>query len=83
MATSGGLPRNLSHYTVNAKRKMEGRSRGRDYKKLNGAADAEFAHARLECGALHAEEDSGAFGPGDAPLGLAKRAKNVLALGLL
>src|SRR5580693_10474515 len=49
--------------------------------KLDGAADVEFAHAGLQCGALHAEDGSGAFGAGDAPFGLAESAEDVLALG--
>jgi hypothetical protein len=48
----------------------------------DGAADAEFAHAGLQGGALHAEEIGGAAGAGDAPLGLAQGAEDVLALGL-
>jgi len=48
---------------------------------LDRAADAELAHARLERGALHAQEDGSAFGAGDAPLRLLQRSENVLALG--
>ena len=50
---------------------------------LDRAADAEFAHAGLERGALHAEQRGGAFGAGDAPLGVLERTENVLALGFL
>src|SRR5712691_3100235 len=50
---------------------------------LNWAADAEFAHARLERGALHAKERGGAAGSGDAPLSLPQGAEDVLALGFL
>jgi hypothetical protein len=49
--------------------------------KLDRAANAELAHAGLESGALDVEEDGGAFGAGDAPLGLLERAENVLAFG--
>ena len=52
------------------------RSNGSD-----GAADAELAHAGLKRGALHAEKDGGAARAGDAPLGLAEGAEDVLALG--
>ena len=47
---------------------------------LDRAADAELAHARLERSALHTKENGSAFGASDAPLGLAERAENVLAL---
>ena len=50
---------------------------------LDRAADAEFAHARLERRALHAKNNGSAFGTSDAPLGLAESAQNVLALGVL
>ena len=53
----------------------------RSIAELHRAADAEFAHAGLERGALHAEEGGGAFGTGDAPFGLAQGAENVLAVG--
>ena len=49
--------------------------------RLNRAADAELAHAGLQGGALHAEKNGGAFGAGDAPLGLAQGTEDVLALG--
>lgn len=49
---------------------------------LDRAADAEFAHARLERSALHAEHNGCAFGSSDAPFGLPERAENVLALGV-
>jgi hypothetical protein len=49
---------------------------------LDRAPDAEFAHARLERRAFHAEDNGRAFGTGDAPFGLPKRAENVLALGV-
>ena len=49
---------------------------------LDGAADAEFAHAGLERGALHAQQRGGAFGAGNAPLRLLEGAQDVLALGL-
>ena len=49
--------------------------------RLNRAADAEIAHARLESGALYVEEDGGAFGASDAPLRLFQGAEDVLALG--
>ena len=47
----------------------------RDSKKLlptplNRPPDAQLAHARLQRGALHAQEDGGALGTGDAPLRL-------------
>jgi len=45
------------------------------------AANAELAHAGLEGGALHAEENGGAFGAGDAPLRLLQSTEDVLALG--
>ncbi len=48
---------------------------------LDGAADAEFAHAGLERGALHAQQRGGAFGAGNAPLRLLQGAQDVLALG--
>ncbi len=38
--------------------------------RLNRAADAQFAHARLESGALDVEEDGSTFRTGDAPLRL-------------
>src|ERR1700688_2329505 len=49
---------------------------------LDRAADAEFAHARLERRALHAQDAGSAFGTSDAPLGLAESAQDVLALGV-
>lgn len=48
---------------------------------LYRAADVEFTHAGLEGGALHAEEERGTFGAGDAPLSLLEGAEDVLALG--
>jgi hypothetical protein len=48
---------------------------------LDRAADAEFAHACLESGALDLEEDGSTFGAGDAPLGLLEGAEDVLAFG--
>ncbi len=53
----------------------------RSIAELYGAADAEFANASLECGALHAKKGGGAFGTGDAPFGLAQGAEDVLAVG--
>jgi len=47
---------------VKTKQKMQ--------QELDRAADAELAHASLERGALHAEEDGGALGASDAPLRL-------------
>src|SRR5437667_9619998 len=52
-------------------------------RRLNWAADAEFAHARLERGALHPKERGGAAGSGDAPLSLPQGTEDVLALGFL
>lgn len=52
-------------------------------KELDGAANAELAHAGLQGGALHAEEVGGAAGAGDAPLGMLKRAEDVLAFGFV
>jgi hypothetical protein len=52
-----------------------------DLAALDGTADAELAHAGLQGGALHAEKNSGAARAGNAPLGLAKGAEDVLALG--
>src|SRR5207237_9293012 len=46
---------------------------------LNRTADAELAHARLQRGALHAQQRRGAFGAGDAPLGWLRRAQDVLS----
>ena len=43
-----------------------------------GAADAEFADAGLQGGALHAEKICGAARAGNTPLGLAKGAEDVL-----
>jgi hypothetical protein len=48
---------------------------------LDRAADAEFAHARLERGAFHPEKGGCAVRAGDAPFGLAEGAQDVLALG--
>jgi len=48
---------------------------------LNRAADAQLAHARLQSGALHGEEDRGTLGTGDAPLCLLQSAEDVLAFG--
>ena len=48
---------------------------------LNRATDAEFAHARLERGALHAENGRGTLRAGDAPLRLLEGAQDMLALG--
>ncbi len=48
---------------------------------LNRAADTQFAHARLQRGAFHAENGGGAFRAGDAPLRLPEGAEDVLALG--
>jgi hypothetical protein len=48
---------------------------------LNRAADAQFAHARLERGALHAKNGGSTFRAGDAPLRLPEGAEDVLALG--
>jgi hypothetical protein len=58
-----------------------GSLRGQGFAGLHGAADAELAHAGLQGGALHAQEICGAAGAGDAPLGLAKGAEDVLAFG--
>lgn len=49
----------------------------------DGAAYAQFLHARLECGALHAEEIGGTLRTSDAPLGLPKSAEDMLALSFL
>ena len=51
----------------------------RSIARLDRAADAEFAHAGLEGGALDVEEDGGALGAGDAPLRLLQGTKDVLA----
>ncbi len=48
---------------------------------LNRAADAQFAQACLERGALHAENGGGTFRASDAPLRLLEGAEDVLALG--
>src|SRR5438093_423818 len=48
-------------------------------KRSNRAADTQLAHASLERGALHAQDDGGAFGSGDAPLRLLQGAEDVLA----
>ena len=55
--------------------------RGQDFAALDRAADAELAHAGLQGGALHAEKIGGAARAGDAPLGLAEGAEDVLAFG--
>ncbi len=52
---------------------------GRGLAELDRAADAELAHAGLESGAFDVEKNGGAFGAGDAPLGLFKGAEDVLA----
>src|SRR5882762_3640126 len=52
-------------------------------KELDWAADAEFADAGLQGGAFHAEHVGGAARAGDAPMSLAKGAKDMLALGFL
>ncbi len=49
--------------------------------RLNRAADAELAHAGLQGGALHTEKNGGAFGAGNAPLGVLQGAQDVLAFG--
>ena len=51
----------------------------RSIAELDRAADTELAHAGLESGALDVEENGGAFGAGDAPLGLLEGAEDVLA----
>jgi hypothetical protein len=51
----------------------------RSIAELNGAADAEFAHASLERGAFHAEESGGTLRTGDAPFRLAQGTQDVLA----
>ena len=48
---------------------------------LDRPADAEFADAGLQRGALHAEKIGCAIWSGDAPFGSAQGAKNVLAFG--
>ena len=48
--------------------------------RLHWPADAEFAHASLERGALHTEQSGGSLGAGDAPLRLLERTQDVLAL---
>jgi len=45
-----------------------------------GAHDAEFAHAVIECGAVHAEAGGGARGTTDYPLRVAQNFQNVIAL---
>jgi hypothetical protein len=50
--------------------------------RLNRAADSEFADAGLKSSALHAEEDGGALGAGDTPLGMLQGPEDVLALGV-
>ena len=60
---------------------MRGRFVERSIAELDRAADAELAHTSLERGALHAEEDGGTLGAGDAPLRLLQGAEDVLALG--
>ena len=49
--------------------------------RLDRTADAQFAHASLESGALDVEEDGGPFGTSDAPLCLLESAEDVLAFG--
>ena len=51
-------------------------------RELDWPADAELAHARLKSGAFDVEEDGGAFGASDSPLGLFQGAEDVLAFGL-
>src|SRR5579883_1573643 len=51
--------------------------------RLHRTFDAEFAHAGLQSGALHTKQSGSAARTGDAPLRLAKRAEDVLALGVL
>ena len=48
--------------------------------RLHWPADAEFAHASLERGALHTKQSGGSLGAGDAPLRLLERTQDVLAL---
>ena len=48
---------------------------------LDGAADAELAHAGLKSGALHAQDASRALGAGDAPLRLPQGTEDMLAFG--
>lgn len=67
--------RNAKYETRNVKRET------RNAKLSDGAAEAEFAHAGLQGGALEAEEGGGAAGSGDAPVGKAEGAEDVLALG--
>ena len=55
----------------------------RSIAELDGAADAQLAHASLESGALDVEEDGGAFGAGDAPLCLLQGPEDVLTFGFL
>src|SRR5215467_6914348 len=47
----------------------------------DGTSNAELAHARLQSSALHTEKSGGALRTGNAPLGLAKSAQDVLAVG--
>jgi hypothetical protein len=53
----------------------------RSIPELNGAADAEFAHAGLQRGAFHSQDRGGASRASDAPFRLTQSAQNVLALG--
>jgi hypothetical protein len=47
----------------------------------DGAADAELAHAGLQGGALHPEQDGGAAWSGNAPSRVSQSAEDVLTLG--
>src|SRR6201987_75902 len=47
---------------------------------LNWSLDPQLSHARLEGGALHAQNGSSTVGTGDAPLGLPQYAESVVAL---
>jgi hypothetical protein len=47
---------------------------------LNWPLDPQLSHARLERGALHAQNGSSTVWTGDAPLGLPQYAEDVLAL---
>lgn len=73
---SGAAPPRLSRSARNDDTKNKGC-------RLNGAVDAEFAHACLQGSALHAEDGGGALGSRDAPLGLAEDVEDVLALSFV
>ena len=69
--------------TANGPPREGGPQKGVEKSRLDGALDAEFAHAGLEGGALDAKNGGCAVGAGDAPLSLLENLDNVLTLSVV